>query len=148
MPQKPGIGPMTSAQGTGSTPAAVDMTPKVKELYNQLKQSYESKNMSGVAGCISSQWQASDGTTMSSLQANLTKTFKTYDVVRFTIQNLNISKVADGKYKTAYAVVLSVKINKTNTTQEERYNVTDEVAVDNAGKAKIAKTLSGKFWPK
>jgi len=148
MPQKPGIGPMASAQGAGSTPAAVDMTPKVKELYNQLKQSYESKNMSGVAGCISSQWQASDGTTMSSLQANLTKAFKTYDEIRCTIQNLNISKIAEGKYKAAYAVVLSVKINKTNTKQEERYNVTDEVAVDNAGKAKIAKTLSGKFWPK
>lgn len=124
------------------------MTPKVKELYIQLKQAYESKNISGITGCIGSQWQAPDGTTLSSLQANLTKTFKTYDEIRYTIQNLNVSKVADGKYKTAYAVVLSVKINKTNTKQEERYNVTDEVAVDNAGKAKIARTLTGKFWPK
>jgi hypothetical protein len=146
--QQPGMGPMASVQGAGSAPKAVDMTPKVKELYNQLKQAYESKNISGMMGCISNQWQASDGTTLSSLQANLTKTFKTYDEIRYTIQNLNINKVTEGNYKATYAIVLSVKINKTNTKQEERYNVTDEVALDNSGKAKIAKTLSGKFWPK
>ncbi len=148
MPQQPVMGPMASVQGVGSAPKAVDMTPKVKELYNQLKQAYESKSMPGITGCISSQWQASDGTTLSSLQANLAKAFKTYDEIRYTIQNLNISKIAEGKYKATYAIVLSVKINKTNTKQEERHNVTDEATIDNSGKAKIAKTLSGKFWPK
>ncbi len=40
-PPQPVMGPMASVQGAGSAAKAVDMTPKVKELYSQLKQAYE-----------------------------------------------------------------------------------------------------------
>jgi len=82
-----------AASTVAQKPAAPqeDMTPKIKDLYAQLKQAMESKSLSGVTGCISNQWQAQDGTDLSSLQSYLTKAFKSFDEIRFAMQGLKTS---------------------------------------------------------
>ncbi len=145
MPQQPGIGPTASIQGAGSAPKAVDMTPKVKELYNQLKQAYESKNTSGVVRCLSSQWGSNDGGSVSDLQRNLQKTFTMFDEVRFNIQNLQVTKVNETKYRVNYDVTITSKIYKKNLKHEEKSSINEEVTIDQSGQPKISKTLGGKL---
>lgn len=143
--QQPGMGPMASVQGAGSVAKAVDMTPKVKELYNQLKQAYESKNTSGVVRCLSSQWGSSDGGSVSDLQRNLQKTFTMFDEVRFNIQNLQVNKVNETKYKVTYDVTITSKIYKKNLKHEEKSSINEEVTIDQSGQPKISRTLGGKL---
>ena len=145
MPQQPVMGPMASVQGVGSAPKAVDMTPKVKELYNQLKQAYESKNTSGVVRCLSSQWGSSDGGSVSDLQRNLQKVFTMFDEVRFNIQNMQVSKVNETKYKVSYNVIITSKIYKKNLKHEEKSSINEEVTIEQSGQPKISKTLGGKL---
>jgi len=145
MPQQPGIGPMASMQGAGSAQKAVDMTPKVKELYSQLKQAYESKNTSGVVRCLSSQWGSNDGGSVSDLQRNLQKTFTMFDEVRFNIQNLQVTKVNETKYRVNYDVTITSKIYKKNLKHEEKSSINEEVTIDQSGQPKISKTLGGKL---
>lgn len=144
-PQQSGMGPMASIQGAGSAPKAVDMTPKVKELYNQLKQAYESKNTSGVVRCLSSQWGSNDGGSVSDLQRNLQKTFTMFDEVRFNIQNLQVTKVNETKYRVNYDVTITSKIYKKNLKHEEKSSINEEVTIDQSGQPKISKTLGGKL---
>ncbi len=143
--QQPGIGPMASVQGAGSAPKAVDLTPKVKELYNQLKQAYESKNTSGVVRCLSSQWGSSDGGSVSDLQRNLQKIFTMFDEVKFNIQNMQVSKVNETQYKVNYDVTITSKIYKKNLKHEEKSSINEEVTIDQSGQPKISKTLGGKL---
>ena len=145
MPQQPGMGPMASVQSKSSPPKAVDLTPKVKELYNQLKQAYESKSTSGVARCLSSQWGSSDGGSVSDLQRNLQKIFTMFDEVKFNIQNMQINKVNETKYKVSYDVTIMSKIYKKNLKHEEKSSINEEVTIDQSGQPKISKTLGGKL---
>ncbi|MDD5348383.1 MAG: hypothetical protein PHT59_07210, partial [Candidatus Omnitrophica bacterium] len=145
MPQQSGMGPMASVQSKSSPPKAVDLTPKVKELYNQLKQAYESKSTSGVARCLSSQWGSSDGGSVSDLQRNLQKIFTMFDEVKFNIQNMQINKVNETKYKVSYDVTIMSKIYKKNLKHEEKSSINEEVTIDQSGQPKISKTLGGKL---
>lgn len=129
----------------GSTPKAVDLTPKVKELYNQLKQAYESKSTSGVARCLSSQWGSDDGGNVSDLQRNLQKIFTMFDEVRFNIQNMQIIKVNETTYKVSYDVTITSKIYKKNLKHEEKSSISEEVTIDQSGRPKISRTLGGKL---
>lgn len=123
-----------------------DFTPKVKDLYHQLRKAFEAKEVSGITECISNQWQANDGTNLTTLRANLTKSFAAYDDIRCAIQGLKIEKGSDGKYKVNYDLTLSGKNGKKSLKQEEKSRVSDEVAIESGGKPKIVRTLSGKFW--
>jgi hypothetical protein len=145
MPQQSGMGPMASLQSKSSPPKAVDLTPKVRELYSQLKQAYESKSTSGVARCLSSQWGSSDGGSVSDLQRNLQKIFTMFDEVRFNIQNLQVNKVNEGKYKVSYDVTITSKIYKKNLKHEEKSSINEEVTIDQSGQPKISRTLGGKL---
>jgi hypothetical protein len=145
MPQQSGIGPTASVQSKSSPPKAVDLTPKVRELYNQLKQAYESKSTSGVTRCLSSQWGSSDGGSVSDLQRNLQKIFTMFDEVRFNIQNLQVNKVNETKYKVSYDVTITSKIYKKNLKHEEKSSINEEVTIDQSGQPKISKTLGGKL---
>jgi len=145
VPQQPGIGPMASLHGPGTTQKVEDLTPKVKDLYNQFKQSYESKNVSGVMRCLSSQWTSADGGTSSDLQRSLQKIFTMFDEVRFNIQNMQINKQAEGKYRVSYDVTITSKIYKKNLKHEEKLSINEEVTIDQTGQPKISRTLSGKL---
>jgi len=127
------------------TPKAVDLTQKIKELYSQLKQAYESKSTSGVTRCLSSQWGSSDGGSVSDLQRNLQKIFTMFDEVRFNIQNLQVNKVNEGKYKVSYDVTITSKIYKKNLKHEEKSSINEEVTIDQSGQPKISRTLGSKL---
>ncbi|MBA4390389.1 MAG: hypothetical protein C0399_05580 [Syntrophus sp. (in: bacteria)] len=144
MPQQSKPGQTASLQGAAGIPKTEDLTPKVKELYNQFRQAYESKNTSGVMRCLSSQWTSSDGGTTSDLQRNLQKTFTMFDEVKFNIQNLQVNKVTEGKYRTSYDVTITSKIYKKNLKHEEKSSISEEVTIE-SGQPKISKTLGGKI---
>ncbi len=153
---QPGMGGTGASMKTPMTMAAMaqpkapqtpaeDYTPQVKDLYNQFRRAYESKDLAGITGCISNQWQANDGTNLSALRSGLTKAFANFDEIKCTIQSLQVQKSADGKYKVSYDFTLSGKNAKKNLKQEEKSRVSEEVTIE-GGKPKIMKTLSGRFW--
>jgi hypothetical protein len=152
----PSQAPQAAGPMMASMPAAppkqaaqsVDYTPKIKDLYSEFGRAFNGKDLTGVTGCLSRDWQANDGTSLATLKTGLEKAFKTFDEVKLNVQNLKIEKSADGKYKATYSATVSGLIRKTNTKPEERSNVSDEVSIDQAGKPRIAKTLAGRFWPK
>ncbi len=123
----------------------IDQSQKVRELYAQFKEAYESKSVSKVIRCLSNQWSSGDGGTISDLQRQLQKTFAMFDEVRFTIQGLKIVKVAEGQYRVNYEVNIASKIYKKNLKHEEKSNIDEEVTVDQSGQTKILRTLGGRL---
>jgi hypothetical protein len=120
----------------------------VSALYPAFKAAYESRNDSLVLSFISNSWQAGDGTTISDLQKTLRQTFRVFDEIRYTIGPLSIDKQSASVYRVTYDLTITSKIYKRNITHEEKSNVTDEVLIDQSGKAKIGRTMAGMFWTK
>jgi len=118
----------------------------VKDLYVRFKEAYEERNDSRVIGLISDGWQAGDGTTLSDLQMTLRRTFKTFDEIKYIIQNLSISPIQDDRFRVSYDVTITSRIYKRNLKHEEKSTINEEVTIENSGKAKISRTLGGRFW--
>lgn len=118
----------------------------VKDLYTRFKQAYEGKNDSQVMSMISDDWQASDGSTLSDLRTNLRRSFKTFDEIRYNIQNLSVKPAAEGRYSISYDVTITSRIYKRNLKHEEKSTIYEEVTLDRSGKPRISKTLGGRFW--
>ena len=125
---------------------AVENLSLVKDFYARFKEAYEERNDSRVISMISDQWQAGDGTTLSDLQMTLRRTFKTFDEIRYNIQSLSITPGQDGRYSISYDVTITSRIYKRNLKHEEKSSIYEEVTIDKSGKAKISKTLGGRFW--
>lgn len=123
----------------------VDQSQKVRELYIQFKDAYESKNITKVMGYISNQWRSGDGGSISDLQRQLQKIFNMFDEIRFTIQNLLINKEAEGKYRVNYDATITSRIYKRNLKHEEKSNIEEIVMIDQSGQPKILMTIGGKL---
>ena len=122
----------------------------IQAFYNRFKQAYEERNDSQVLSMISDQWQANDGATLSDLQMNLRRTFKMFDEVKYNIQNLSMILVESGngrlRYLVSYDVTITSRMYKRNLRHEEKSSINEEVTIEKSGKAKISRTLGGRFW--
>ncbi|MBN2655005.1 MAG: hypothetical protein JXR79_07860 [Nitrospirae bacterium] len=132
-----------SGTGMGSTgPDAA----KIQELYTGFKEAYESRNDSLVMSFMGDSWEAGDGTTLSDLQVNLSRTFRAFDEIRYSIQNINVQPSRSGVYNVTYDVTITSRMFMRNIKHEEKSTVSEEVTITESGKPKITKTLSGRFW--
>lgn len=118
----------------------------VKNLYAAFKSAYESRNDSQVMSLIGDSWESGDGTTLADLQSNLRRSFRTFDEIRYNIQNLRITPSGAGRFNASYDVTITSRIFRRNLRHEEKSSVNEEVAVDAAGRARILRTLTGRFW--
>lgn len=119
----------------------------VNQLYKEFAGSYNDKNDSKLRGMISDDWESvGDGTTLADLEMNLRSSFRIFDQVSYTIQNLQISPIAYGRFRVTYDALIKGQIYKSRINHEEKSSVSEEVEVDPNGKARITKTLSGRFW--
>jgi murein L,D-transpeptidase YafK len=118
----------------------------VKDFYTRFKEAYEERNDSRVISMISDQWQAGDGTTLADLQTTLRRTFKTFDEIRYSVQNISITPLEGDRYRVSYDVTITSRIYKRNLKHEEKSSINEEVTIDRSGKPKISKTLGGRFW--
>ena len=80
------------------------------------------------------------------LQANLSRSFRIFDEVRYNIQNLNVQPMSGGKYAVSYDVTITSRIYSRNIKHEEKSSVTEEVTTDGSGKPRIFRTTNGRFW--
>ena len=128
------------APGAGQVPAAV------QDFYRQFRAAYESRNDSLIMSFMGDEWETEDGTTLSDLQANLRRSFKIFDEIRFSIQNLAIVPNPDRKYIATYDVTISSRIYSRNLKHEEKSSVTEVLSLDASGKVKIVRTIGGRFW--
>lgn len=119
---------------------------KVKEFYGRFKDAYETRNDSVLMSMIGDDWSAGDGTTLSDLQANLSRTFRLFDEVKYSISNLNISPGPQGRQIVTYDVTIISRIYRRNIKHVESSQVSEELAVDDRGTVKIIRTLNGRFW--
>lgn len=127
--------------------ALVKDQASVQELYNKFKTAYSSRNEAALRGLLSDDWQSeSDGTTLSDLEDNLRRSFKLYNQITYTIGALSIESLGNRRFKVSYAVEIKGTIFQNNITHVEQSGVVEEVMVDENGKAKIVKTLDGRFW--
>ncbi len=124
-------------------PITEEETQKVKSLYNQFKEAYESKNVSGIIRCLSNEWTSADGGNISELQRHLSKIFNLYDEIKFTIRNFNISKTDTKIFNVNFEVTIVSRIYKKNLTHEEKSSINEMVFLDETGKAKILRTIGG-----
>jgi len=118
----------------------------VSALYDQFKQAYESRNDSRIMSFMGDDWEAGDGTTLSDLQENISRSFRTFDEIKYTIQNLKIELKSEGRYLVGYDVTITSRIYKRNLKHEEKSSVNEEVVIDGSGKPRIARTMNGRFW--
>lgn len=118
----------------------------INELYARFKSAYESRNDSLVMSFLGDSWSAGDGTTLADLHDNLRRTFKTYNEIRFNLQNLQISNVGPQKYQVSYDVTITSRIYSLDIKHEEKSSVVEEVTLESPNKPKISRTISGRFW--
>lgn len=119
----------------------------VKSLYQSFANYYNAKNDSRLRSLISDDWESDgDGTTLSDLEMNLRSSFRIFDQIGCTISNLQITTRENGKFVARYDITIKGTIFKNNIRHEEKTSVTEEVSVDDSGKARITKTLNGRFW--
>jgi hypothetical protein len=118
----------------------------VSALYDQFKQAYESRDDSRIMSFMGDDWEAGDGTTLSDLEENISRSFRTFDEIKYTIQNLKIELKSEGRYMASYDVTITSRIYKRNLKHEEKSSVNEEVVIDGSGKPRIARTMNGRFW--
>lgn len=118
----------------------------INELYARFKSAYESRNDSLVMSFLGDSWSAGDGTTLADLHENLRRTFKTYNEIRFNLQNLQIYNVGPQKYQVSYDVTITSRIYSLDIKHEEKSSVVEEVTLESPNKPKISRTISGRFW--
>lgn len=117
----------------------------VRDLYSGFKYAYEQRDEYGVVSFLGDDWEAGDGTTLSDLQDNFARTFRTFDEIRYDLTNLNILKQPVGGYLVTYDVTITSCIYGRNIKHEEKSSVSEIVSLED-GKARITKTLNGRFW--
>ena len=118
----------------------------IQAFYEKFKEAYESRNDYQVMALISSDWEAGDGTTLSDLEMNLSRTFRTFDEIQYAIKNINVSPHPSGGYIVAYEVAITSRMYERDLRHEEKSSVSEMVDMDDKGNMKIVKTLSGRFW--
>ena len=123
-----------------------DELQSVKDLYNKFKEAYEGRNDFLVMSFISDQWQAGDGTTLNDLNRYLRDSFTVFNQIRYDITNLQVTKNREGLYTTNYDLKITGRILDLNIKHEEKSQVNEEVAVDEKGRARIVRTMTGRFW--
>ncbi|MFA5904535.1 MAG: hypothetical protein WC836_11435, partial [Desulfobacula sp.] len=142
---EPGKPKANIAGGGSEKPDTADLRA-VSGMYDRFRQAYESRSDSEVISFMGDDWEAGDGTTLSELQANINRSFKIFDEIKYEIQNLKIQQGSSGKYVSNYDVIITSRIYKRNIKHEEKSSVSEEVTVDTAGRPRISKTLAGRFW--
>ena len=121
-------------------------TAEIRGFYAKFKQAYESRSDYQVMNLIHDDWEAGDGTTLADLEMNLSRTFRTFDEINYTISNLNVSPLPTGGYLVTYDVTITSRMYDRNLKHEEKSSVSEEVAIDDTGDVKIVQTLNGRFW--
>lgn len=118
----------------------------VEELYKNFAQEYSNKNLSSLMSLISDEWQSqSDGTTLMDLEDTLGNSFSIFNEVNCNISSLNIQNVSSNLYRVNYVITIVGLIYENDIKHEEKSSVYEEVRIEN-GRAKISKTLNGRFW--
>jgi hypothetical protein len=138
-------GKITSMPPVGNSVSA-EAIQAARDLYASFKEAYEARDDSRLMSFISDEWQAGDGSTLSDLQTNLRRSFKTFDDIKYNIQNLSVRSGQAGRYIVSYEVTITSRIFRRNLKHEEKSSINEEVVIDSTGKAKISKTLGGRFW--
>ena len=118
----------------------------IRDLYKSFKQAYEARDDARVMSFIGDHWEAGDGTTLSDLQENLRSSFGMFDAITYDLQNLSIQRQPGWNYYASYDLTITSRIFRDNLTHQEKSSVNEEVSVDASGKAKIVRTLAGRFW--
>jgi len=127
----------------GKSAAALSL---VTAMYDQFKQAYESRNDSRIMSFMGDDWEAGDGTTLSDLEENISRSFRTFDEIKYNIQNLKVELKSEGRYLASYDVTITSRIYKRNLKHEEKSSVNEEVVIDESGRPRINRTLNGRFW--
>lgn len=117
----------------------------VRDLYRQFAEAYQARDDSRLMAFMGDDWEAGDGTTLSDMQANLSRMFRRFDEVRFDIQNLKIDFTPQG-YVVSYDVTISSRIYSKNLRHQEKSSVNELVVIGDDGKPRVTKTLGGRYW--
>lgn len=118
----------------------------IRDLYNEFRNAYESRNDAKLMSFMDDDWQAGDGTTLSDLQANLRRICTGFDDIKYDIQNMKISAGSGGRFVVSYDVTITSRIFDGNLKHEEKSSVNEEVLLDKSGRPRISRTLNGRFW--
>ena len=118
----------------------------IKDFYGDFKKAYESMDDYQVMNLIDEDWEAGDGTTLTDLEMNLSRTFRTFDEIQYSISNLKISPLPQDTYMVTYDINITSRMFSRNLKHEEKSSVSEEVGIDDKGRVKIIRTLNGRFW--
>jgi murein L,D-transpeptidase YafK len=134
-------GPVTATGASGS-PAELQA---VRDLYARFREAYEARDDSRIMSFMGDDWEAGDGTTLSDMQANLSRMFRKFDEIKMDIQNMQINPAPQG-FMVTYDVTISSRIYKKNLRHQEKSAVSEQVAFIDKGKPRIVRTLNGRYW--
>lgn len=120
---------------------------RIETLYTTFKNAYESKNDSGILGCLDDNWSAGDGTTLADVQDHFRNMFTVFDQIQIKMSGIQVESTGkSGGYRVSYDLSIVGNIFADNLKHEEKSSVVEEVAIDTAGRAKITSTPQGRFW--
>jgi hypothetical protein len=134
-------GPATAA-GISGSPAELQA---VRDFYTRFREAYEARDDSRIMSYMGDDWEAGDGTTLSDMQANLSRMFRKFDEMKMDIQNVQINPVPQG-FMVSYDVTITSRIYKKNLRHQEKSAVSELVSFGSNGPPRIVKTLNGRYW--
>lgn len=118
----------------------------IQGLYQRFAQEYSNKNLSSLMSLLSDEWMSSgDGTTLMDLEETLGNSFSIFNEVKCAIDSLSISPAGTNRYRVNYIIVIEGYNYENDIKHVEKSSVSEEVEFID-GKAKIVKTLNGKYW--
>ncbi|MFH0709233.1 MAG: hypothetical protein V2A75_03410 [Pseudomonadota bacterium] len=119
---------------------------EVESLYVKFAEYYANKNLSGLMNLLSDQWMSSsDGTTLMDLENTLSNSFSIFNEIKCQIGSINIESAGMHKYRVNYTITIEGFNYENDIKHVEKSSVSEEVEFID-GKAKIVKTLNGKYW--
>ncbi|MBI5595137.1 MAG: hypothetical protein HY928_03505 [Elusimicrobia bacterium] len=123
---------------------AAAMEP-VRKLYERFSAAFAAKDLAAVLDCLTEDWEASEGTTLSDMESTLSNSFQAFDSVRMEIQNLQIRPAGNGRFTTSYSTHMVGTIRQNDIRHEEKSTHQDTVVFTN-GSPRIQRTTGGTGW--
>jgi len=119
----------------------------VKEMYAAFALAYRNRDERGLLQHVSTDWEAAGDMTYDDLEESLQNSFSVFDEVEFSIQDLQLRRIADTLYSASYKASLVGRIRSQGLVHEENSQVSDEVVITPSG-PKIHRTSGGRIWLK
>ncbi len=120
----------------------------IQQLYEAFARHYGDKDLYALTALLADDWvSGSDGADLMDLEDTLSNSFSLFDEISCQIEGLTIQPIKDDRFSVSYTITIEGYSYANDIRHTEKTTVTEEVRMTEDGRAVIARTTGGRFWP-